>query len=112
MKIIKDGNHYLNAKRIYDKANEGCGRCPCCGLFSRTTVEVIDKSFEYPGLSGRFEEYGTYEYDAYSPDRKERVVKMVAREYTCHYCGAVWESETYPAAVEEIVNGEEPGSTH
>ena len=42
MKIIKDGSRYLDAKKIYDKANEDCGRCPCCGLVSRTSVKVID----------------------------------------------------------------------
>ena len=104
MKIIKDGSRYLDAKKIYDKANEDCGRCPCCGLVSRTSVKVIDNFFEYPSWTGHFREYETEEY-VYDLKRKERIVKMAVREYTCHNCGAIWQSEPYPAMVEEIVNG-------
>lgn len=84
MKITKTNKDVINRNHRKSLANEGCDKCPCCG-------ETKELRFDY--------ENGTTGIDSgMRRDWREGFFKpkhMRVDCYTCHTCGAEWESEPY-----------------
>lgn len=75
MKIIRTAEDVRAKSDAREKANEGCGVCPCCG-----------NAVERP----------RYNYLQVMPTGRFRTATMQIDNYSCPECGAEWESEPYP----------------
>lgn len=88
MKIIKTAEQVSAYNRQKEIANRGCNVCPCCHE-EMSLVEAIQKGYGLKrGISSIFISK-PIKIGLFSSEYKTVTI------YSCHRCGAEWESEPY-----------------
>ena len=86
MKITRTNKDDMRSTIRREKANQGCDICPCCGE-SKTYFDYLEEHVEGKGIiddSRKVFTKGLF---------KKKIMQIDC--YTCHSCGAEWQSDPY-----------------
>lgn len=98
MKIIKSSKHISRERDEYNKAHEGCFKCPECGNTKFYESACLNKpkdavvASRMLTLDRRINTHDTMPGDSSS----YRTTLGYIDRYICRKCGCAWESEPFP----------------
>lgn len=95
MKIIKTSNDYYREKELKAIVLKECYVCPCCGE-TKTLIQYIKEGVYNKGISdGTCRNWYVKKTIGGCSIFPSKNKNWKVKQFSCHMCGAIWESEPY-----------------